>query len=239
MVVPLAVGLLDFLKALVPIVILIIWVLSQVFGEQIKRPPPAKRPRPGPPPGGRGPVVPPKNVADEIKEFLERATAPPTDEKADVDVSEPERGPPLRSTGQPAERPLRVPMATEARAPMDVEVVEPGVEGGLPKRGGGADSATQRLGGHRLADHAERLGEDVRAADEGVRQRLQRTFDHAVGQIARAEVGSPGPRSKEPSDETSQGGAPQSPLARLFQNRDGVRQAIILHEILERPEHRW
>ena len=106
---------------------LIIWVISQVVGEQGKRAKPVKGPQQQP--GGRRP--PPKGVAQEIEEFLKRAAQQREGGKpAEVQVMRPEpvatdRGP--RSAGQQAKGPPR-------QKPLEPAAVDRVVEV-LPSRG--------------------------------------------------------------------------------------------------------
>jgi len=86
----------------------------------------------------------------------------------------------------------------------------------------------------RLTDHASRLGADVGQADDKLEDRLHETFDHDLGRIHDDTVtddlgvGRPG-RAPGMADE----------IAGMFRSPKSIRQAIILNEILNRPEHRW
>lgn len=79
----------------------------------------------------------------------------------------------------------------------------------------------------RLVDRAAPLSESVDQADERMDEHLQEVFDHRLGQLGRD--------SQEPAQQ------PERKVARLklFRSRDAIRNAIILNEIINRPEQRW
>jgi len=229
MVPPLAVDLSDFLSAFVPIAVLIIWVLSQVFGEQAKQARRAKGAGPGGPPQGRKPAAAPKGVAAEIEAFLKRVAEQRGGGKpAEVEVFAPESPPQATARRSAARAPL-----TPAAESVD-QVVEV-----LSTRHAIADSVHQHLGGGQLAEHAEHLGDEVRDADERLQQRLHATFDHRLGQLEQAETQSPSQGPKVPPGAGLHLGTAQDLLADFFRSPEGMRRAIILSEILKRPEGRW
>jgi hypothetical protein len=94
------------------------------------------------------------------------------------------------------------------------------------------ESVEQHVRSHidtsRLARHAEKLGEQVGLADDVMDARLHKTFDHDVGTLSQgsAVVQLPPPA----------GARRASPFLELMADRKSVRQAIILSEILRRPE---
>lgn len=223
----------DFFRAAVPIIFLIIWVISQVVGEQGKRAKPVKGPQQKP--GGRRP--PPKGVAQEIEEFLKRAAQQREGGKpAEVQVMRPEpiatdRGP--RSAGQQAKGPPR-------QKPLEPAAVDRAVEV-LPSRGDIAESVKQHLGGDRLGRHAEQLGDEIRDGDEEVQQRLHKTFDHQVGHLGAQPSKTPTRYSTTRAAPlaASTGGKATAELIELLLDPQGIRTAILVSEILKRPEHRW
>jgi hypothetical protein len=86
------------------------------------------------------------------------------------------------------------------------------------------------------------LGGEVAQADEQLGEHLHKVFDHDVSSLAPK----PGEVSAQPA--TAGGPAPDAatlPLtaaagfAALLSDMENVRQAIVINEILRRPEERW
>lgn len=92
----------------------------------------------------------------------------------------------------------------------------------------------QYLDAQGFSNRADQLGDEVGQADEKLEQRLRRTFDHKLGQLETTAIG--------PSAETAAVELPSTIAigwAAMLSNNDSVRQAIILSEIIHRPEERW
>jgi hypothetical protein len=212
----------DFFRAVIPIVFLIIWVISQVIGQQAKRPQPGKGAKPGP--GGRRP--PPKGVAQEIEEFLKRAAQQRGGGKpAEIEVMRPERAA-ARQGRRAAEKPAW-------QQPLGPAAVDRAVEV-LPTRDDIAKSVESHLGSDRLAERARHLGDEIREVDEEGEQRLHHKFDHQVGHLAT--------QSREIHAAQvihAAGAAATAEVIALLRDPRGIRNAIIVSEILNRPEHRW
>ncbi len=82
------------------------------------------------------------------------------------------------------------------------------------------------------------LGGEVAQADEEIGHRLKQVFGHDVSQLAKK----PGEAAAPPAaDETALAPAalPLAGLIEMLANADGVRQAIVISEVLRRPEDRW
>lgn len=94
---------------------------------------------------------------------------------------------------------------------------------------------------------AQRLGDRVEYADDAMESRLHAVFDHGLGDlstaiadVATADV------TPAPEDAESTVGKPKiaaasaaSRIAGRLRSPEGMRDAIVLREILEPPEHRW
>lgn len=74
----------------------------------------------------------------------------------------------------------------------------------------------------------------VDQADERLEARLHSTFDHAVGRLD----DSPGFAGDRAAENEADRRAAQE-ILKLLQNPQGVRQALMLREILDRPVDRW
>lgn len=165
-----------------------------------------------PPAGGGRPQRPapvPVDVTDEIDVFMHRVLGRQDDEET----------PPIRNEPAPVERPLEAEVVAE----------EPG--GGRV-----VEHVEKYFNSQEFSRRAGRLGGEVVQADEKLEQRLHRTFDHKLGQLGTTAV--------EPSDIFGTAAVEIPPTfaagwAAMLSNTDSVRQAIVLSEIIHRPEERW
>jgi hypothetical protein len=94
---------------------------------------------------------------------------------------------------------------------------------------------------------AQRLGDRVEYADDAMESRLHAVFDHGLGDLshAAAEVAT-ADFTPAPEDAASTvgkarvaGASAASRIADRLRSAQGMRDAIVLREILEPPEHRW
>lgn len=203
---------------IIPILVVIVFFIISAMGRWISKLGQAPRPGGGarrpqaPPPGRPIQVAPGGDADDEIAEFLRRAV-------------QQQRG------GRP---PQQAELA---------EVVEPEV---LPGPVGG--QVSRHVGEHldtaKFRRRASQLGDEVAHADDQMDQRLHQKFDHRVGRL----VGTAGESAEaagveeatEPEDRvielptTAAAGLPV-----LLSSAQNIRQAIVISEILNRPEDRW
>jgi hypothetical protein len=84
-----------------------------------------------------------------------------------------------------------------------------------------------------LADKASQLGQRIVAEDQQFDVQLKAKFDHTVGTLA----GSVDPAAADPVSPASD--TPAAQIAAMLANPGGVRQAVIVNEILRRPSDRW
>jgi hypothetical protein len=84
-----------------------------------------------------------------------------------------------------------------------------------------------------FAQRAEHLGEEVGLADDQLETHLHERFDHQMGQL-RGGLGSLGSL-----DDTKTETPPAENIAALLVRPQSLRKAVILSEVLNRPEHRW
>jgi len=204
-------------KLILLLVIVILSVLGRVLGKLRERPlvkkgnPDMANP-PRPNPGAKDPL------ADEVGDFLRRAA---------------ERRGPAKATGQ-APPPARTPMSGRQEQPAAVILAD-------EPDGGVAEHVRQRM----RSDFKDmpKLDSEVEEADEQLEGHLHQVFDHQLSQLslvpgdtAQAAAGT------EPGSPTPQPGA-ALPLAAsiraMLANPATLRQAIVLNEILRRPEDRW
>ena len=86
----------------------------------------------------------------------------------------------------------------------------------------------------RVTNRSSHLGENVKQESAKAQQHISDVFDHKVGRLAQKKIESP-PRKSTPH----RGAASPRNLKQILSTADGARQAILLAEILRRPEERW
>jgi hypothetical protein len=209
----------DLLRILVIITILILSGIGQLIA-RLKQ---AQQPRP---PGGLPQQPKPKAgdpVANEIDEFLRRVA---------------QRG--KRTGVEPAARPTLQELPTTVKPKSEKPVVAE-TAADTPVGGQVTEHVKKYLDEQEFERRSEQLGAEVVEADREADQHLHQTFDHTVSKLANV----PGEAAAPPTTELLDSGefvpdviAPTD-LFLALANPDSIRQAIVLNEILHRPEERW
>ena len=107
---------------------------------------------------------------------------------------------------------------------------------GLEKRLEHHDDASE------FSRHTAQLGQEVAEADEQMEAHIHEKFDHQIGTLKSTLAKTPIPQQEHVQshdDISTIEGTLGKQLASLLKNRDGMRRAIVLSEILTRPEDRW
>lgn len=244
----------EVIGSLVGLAVLVLWVIRQIVegNKQAAAPrahPPAVPPQP--PPRAAGGIRPAGRQADplrnQVEEFLRRAgRQPPADQARppqrppqpvatnEIELLVVDEAPaprrrlaePFRPMDQPAKVPLQPP-AAPARKPrrpakLQRETVAEHV----------AENVAARA--RSLADQTSHLGERIVRDDAEFDVQLKRKFDHAVGTLAGSSLS---PAADQPAAAASP--TPAAQIAAMLTSPDGVRQAIVINEILRRPSDRW
>jgi hypothetical protein len=253
----------DWIKIVPVFLFLIFWVMGQIAEAKKKARASKTGPPPVPPSQMKLPAVANQPAAQvdplrqQVDEFLRRAgrqpAAPPADAAAGAATPKPMARPaaadrdrieiligdeptstnrPPQSQRQPivaATRPAPAPPRPQ-KSPRPARVTAP-----RPK------SVAEHVAEHvtsavrQISDEASRLGERVAAVDKQFDAQLQQKFDHEIGTLGdRRAAGEPDqpPPAEAASD-------PLGQIATLLASADGMRQAVLLNEILRRPEERW
>jgi hypothetical protein len=142
----------------------------------------------------------------------------------------PPRAPQPQPAGQ-APRPQR-PAPSRPGAGQPAEVLDAEIVDAAPVRRHAAAVAKQVEKHPDTSDvtaRATRLGSDVVQAAEKLEARLHEKFDHQSS------------RMDDPDDKVgaAAGAAFAARIAELFRDPQGIQQAFILNEIINRPEVRW
>ncbi len=163
---------------------------------------------------------------DEIEKFLRQAAESAQQEQAKR-AAEQNR----RAGKQQQQRPAQRPPPPRRLTP-DVEIVEAELAEDGPSR-----LSRDFRSSSDIADHARQLGAEVGLADEHLDEHLHRTFDHQVGTL-KSRGGESATDKAATVAVTASSDVVRSVL-QMLASRDGIRSAMILGEILRRPEERW
>lgn len=227
---PLAAG--DWIGVVVFLVIMIISAISQMAGNKKEAPrPPAPRPRPQPPArpaqaggGQQGPI------ARELEEFLRRAGGQPQGRPPQQTRVPPQGRPPQQTGVPPQPKPA-------ARPPVARPVVAQPVEAETIDELEVIESVADHVG-HNVGGLQEKLD---RRADQPAG--LSNDFNRPVGQLGsdRAAVAAATLVESGPQREFVESLPPTAAagMAAILTTPTSLRQAILLSEIIQRPEHRW
>jgi hypothetical protein len=255
----------DILGAIVALLVPLLWVIRQIFqaakpGEQPRRhaapaPAPAQQP-PAQPVAAGGQQADP--LRSQVEEFLRRAGRAPQQSEAgrkaeprrarkparaseievlvDDNLREPAERRPLAAPLRPATSPLSPTQQRPQRVPL-ARKEQPARQREQALRESVAEQAADSIAAHSrmIAEQASRLGQRIVEDDHQFDVQLKAKFDHTVGTltgsaVAAAEQAAAAVRAAE---------TPAAQIAGLLSNPDGVRQAIVVNEILRRPTERW
>jgi hypothetical protein len=89
--------------------------------------------------------------------------------------------------------------------------------------------------GRALAEQASRLGQRIIEEDHQFDVQLKAKFDHTVGTLTGSAVAA----AEQAAAAASFEARPAAQIAAMLANPEGVRQAIVINEILHRPSDRW
>jgi hypothetical protein len=225
----------DVVFFLIVILFLVIGGLTQLFKKLQEAQQDPRRPRPGQRPGGFRPNVPPGQdpVRAEIERFLREAAG----RRGGAGPQQaPRVGPPPAAPQRPApgawpQRPAETPVLLEP-----IETV--------PEPASVAEHVRRQVPGQQFGGLSSDVGQRLARTDKVVEEHVHEVFDHQVSRLA----GTPGEsayateaeEAETPEDRIA--ALPRTAaagLAALLAEPTSLRQAIVLTEILQRPEHRW
>ncbi|MCA9258012.1 MAG: hypothetical protein KDA61_02375 [Planctomycetales bacterium] len=233
----------DALRAIVPIIFMILYGIAQLLGsrqEGGKAAPPRRRPLPPPDPARKAGGNLEETLRQEVEQFLQRTKGQQPQSVERRPPSPPKPEPPRRLEPAPDVKPRRV---AQPRMPQEAQVGQRPIPPAAPRPGATKSQSVPPVGdstvsvaqhvrehigaAERVGQHAEALGDDVALADERMEQHLRERFVHQVGTLKRqAESQSTAPKVKTPAAE----------MLELLQRPNGIRQVIVAAEILKRPE---
>ncbi|MCC7476563.1 MAG: hypothetical protein IT425_14325 [Pirellulales bacterium] len=208
-----------------------------------------ERPRPVPQPQ-REPVEPPRGMVNagagggqqadplrgQVEEFLRRAgRLPEAEQPASPREIEKRRPPsPEPKTRRLVEAPP--PIAGKPSQSASSAERERRSKASGKKRKSVAEHVAEAVTSHSqsLGQQASRLGERIVREDEQFDVQLKARFDHKLGTLGENPVAQPATSTAfVPAD------TPAGQIAAMLASPEGVRQAVLLNEILRRPSERW
>jgi hypothetical protein len=231
----------DVVFFLIVILFLVIGGLTQLF-KKLQEAQDPRRPRPGGRPGGVRPHAGPGRdpVRDEIARFLQDAA-----DRRGVGPRPAQRvGPqPARRVGPPPAAPQRPAPGGWPQRPAETPVLLEPIET-VPEPASVAEHVRKQVPGQQFGGLTSDVGQRLARTGEVVQEHVHEVFDHQVGRLE----GTPGEsayaaqaeEAETPEDRIT--ALPQTAaagLAAMLAEPVSLRQAIVLTEILQRPEHRW
>ncbi len=106
-----------------------------------------------------------------------------------------------------------------------------------------AAHVSEHLSAAKFAPVSQELGKDVTDLDSKIQRHLQEKFDHRLGRLAGMGGESAAAQTavdlEAPQLSAAAASAGAAQLAALLANPASLRQAVVLTEIINRPESRW
>lgn len=84
-----------------------------------------------------------------------------------------------------------------------------------------------------IAEKAAQLGQRIAAEDQQFDVMLKAKFDHTIGTLAESRATTSADNTPVPEQ------SPAAQIAAMMANPNGIRQAVLINEILHRPSDRW
>lgn len=173
----------------------------------------------------------------EIEEFLRRASEGIGEQKKKKDPKPAPRRQRIEVLDDEDE-PVRKPLSAPLREPeVELIAVEPITRQGIDRGESVAEHVTVHMQNEEFRSRAAQMGYNLSQTDERLEERLHEKFDHQLGSL----------RSRSLDQQQNDDGygpvvlAPSSAdeLVAMLSTPQGMRQAILMNEILSRPTDRW
>jgi len=174
-------------------------------------------------------------MRDEVDEFLRRVAqmraAAEAQTKAQQQRPVPEK-PPAPPRPAPPQRLSPARQEVAYVEPAEAQVVD--VEISDRVEGFNRRVAQDLRGSEQIAEHTRHLGEEVDRADDKLEARLHQVFDHQIGQLKKSTMEAAAILTSDPASEGT-----ARDMLQMLRSPQSVRDAIVMAEILRRPEDRW
>ena len=176
-------------------------------------------------------------MRDEVEEFLRRAAERRAQVEAQRAKAKAQLTPQQPAAPRPAARLVQQANPLASLQPLEAEVIDAEIADAGSRFE--AVAARQAPGSFPVGGQAARLGEQVGLADDVMDAHLHQVFDHQVGRLAASSPMSqitPAAASRSSQDVASES---HGSIVRMLKSPRSLRDAIVVSEILQRPEHLW
>lgn len=242
----------DWVTWIVVAVVIVVSFLNQLLTDAAKKKPPQmpRRPGGGANPGGGGQ----KSLLDEVEKFLQEARnqtsqshqRPPQQRPQEQPRPQQQMSRSLPSQQRPPQQqqskkkqrreqqrreqqqPQRLATSERSRLRPDDDYREESRTGGDLGRLSG-----QHLQTSRFDERAERLSHLQQTVESDIAGHVQQAFDHQIGSLTSA------PSTAATAGASTDASNPALQLIALLNDPNGMRNAVLMREILEPPTHRW
>ncbi|MCH2114611.1 MAG: hypothetical protein MK171_06850 [Pirellulales bacterium] len=171
-----------------------------------------------PKPEGRAPADQAESLRSEIEDFVRRAKGKPPQRE------QPTPTPKLQPGRQTVDNRQTLPQQPRRLPQLQQEELQPQLE---PRADGVAEHVTKHLSSRHVTENAEQLGGQLSQVDKPVEKFLQSKFDRQLGRLEHAEM---------VTDDTKPTQDVAGEIAAMLRSPEDMRQLIIAHEILRRPD---
>ena len=219
-----------WVKIVFLLVVFVVWIFNNLIGDKLKAKGRPQRPQIPPPqpdlPEGQQPAGQPQLVG-EIEEFLKRASRKREERTR------------RKRPAKVVEKPVPPAPATPSRRLVQSGADQQGFE--VSQRGSVAEHVQQHLNTRQFADRAAHLAdEDIAKSDDVREAHRKQVFDHKLGRLAdTSTAAAPAAPAAAIAPTDAEVAAAAIGLSTLLSNPQNLKHAIVLNEILVRPEHRW
>lgn len=235
----------DWVDVLIPVVVFLVWLINQIAGAKKAAPPVRPQPRPNAPPNPAGQPAAPqaggkRGLMDEVEQFLREA-------RKAMEQQQQAAGQRAKPAPPPQPRPAaksKPPRTKKPQPPATKQVGrlsptdQPRIQSRLADRqldevrlgGSVAQHVQEHLDTSRFDERAGKLSHLRQRVEQDIGSHVQQVFDHQVGSLA-PQAAAPAAAGDAPN--------PAAQIAAMLRDPAGMRNAIILQEILSPPSHRW
>jgi hypothetical protein len=234
----------DFTELAITAVVLFFAVMKQLFDASSKSTKKSAAAMPGQPPQ-RVPPAAPKPPApvgqqadalrSQVEEFLRRAGGSPQTNQAPAPAQRPVSE--IEVLVRQPQRPPQPQSLADSRAMPSTMPSAPGEKQRGFRRGRRRQSVAEHVAERvtastqTLAEKAAQLGQRLVVEDQQFESHVKSKFDHALGALGESDA------KQAPAAAPAE--TPASQIAAMLANPAGVRQAMVVNEILRRPSDRW
>jgi len=214
-----------------------IWALNQYFGSRNKQAPPARNnppqpPRPGQQPGGQ------KGLLDEVEQFLKDARKQVQRQQNPQQPSQRNQPPPMPQQANRKQKQQAAKKAAKARPQPARPLAESRPLDDIERGSSVAEHVREHIGNDRFDtsqfdERAGNLSHLQQTTEQDIGAHVRSVFDHQVGTMTSGSALS-GPAAEAPAGPT-----PAQQLFVMIRDPQGMRNAVLLQEILRPPLDRW